>query len=84
MSDHEELRGSAPILTAKDVLLELRNDVKDMKSVVDVLAEQELNTRLNRVEAFQNRLIGISGAAAILGLIATTLAIINALRISPL
>lgn len=47
----DDLRGSAPVLTAKDVLLEVRQDVREMKTGLDVLLSQNLNERVTLLEA---------------------------------
>jgi hypothetical protein len=66
----EDLRGSTPVLTARDVLLEVRADVRDMKSGVDVLLSQNLHDRVTAIERWQNRLIGLGFIGAILAVLA--------------
>lgn len=64
---HEDLRGSTPVLSARDVLLELRDDVRDMKTKVDVLASQDLDRRVSRLEQSQSKLLGqVAGIAAVI------------------
>jgi hypothetical protein len=58
MSGSDDLRGSAPMLTAKDVLLEVRADVKAMSRNVDVLVSQQLDSRLNQLETWRDRVDG--------------------------
>lgn len=70
VSHAEDLRGSAPVLTARDVLLEVREDVRQMKSGVDILLSQRLDERVRDVERWQNRVIGLGMAGTLLGLIA--------------
>ena len=53
-----ELRGSAPILSAKDVLLEVRADVKAMSRQVDILVSQQLDGRLSALETWRDRVDG--------------------------
>ena len=62
----EDLRGSTPVLTARDVLLELRDDVREMKRTVDVLASQNLDSRVSKLESAQWRIVGVAtGASAV-------------------
>lgn len=64
----DDLRGSAPVLTAKDVLLEVREDVRAMKSTVDVLASQHLDERVRALEAWRWKAVGFGAAVgAIVG-----------------
>ncbi|MBA3875562.1 MAG: hypothetical protein C0498_01275 [Anaerolinea sp.] len=87
MSD--DLRGSAPILTAKDVLLEVRADVKAIGRHVDIIMSQKLDERLSAVEDQQRLWTGkaagialaVSVATTVLGVSATLLAMGG--RISP-
>ncbi len=72
MSNDDELRGSNPIMTTKDVLLEMRADVKVMARNVDVLVSQNLNSRLDAVESWKDqmtgRMIAISAIPTVLAL----------------
>lgn len=70
MSTTEDLRGSTPVLTAKDILLELRDDVREMKSGVDVLLSQKLDDRVTAIERWQNRIIGIGLVGSLLSILA--------------
>lgn len=70
VSNPEDLRGSSPVLTARDVLLEVREDVRQMKSGVDILLSQRLDERVRDVERWQNRVIGLGMAGTLLGLLA--------------
>lgn len=55
MSD-ENLNGVG--LTAKDLLVEVRRDVKDMAKNVDILVSQNLDSRLKAVESWKDQLTG--------------------------
>lgn len=66
----EDLRNSTPILTARELLLEVRSDVRDMKSSVDVLLSQNLHERVVVLERAQWKIALIAG---ILGAIAGVL-----------
>lgn len=72
----DDLRGSAPIFTAKDVLIEVRDEMRLMRSSVDILVSQNLNERVTAVEGWQNRVIGLASSARVLGIIATVLSIV--------
>lgn len=48
---NDELRGSSPVMTAKDVLLEVRSDVKDIGKNVDILVSQRLDERVKVLES---------------------------------
>lgn len=54
----DEVRGSTPVMTTKDVLLEVRADVKLMAKDVGILVSQNLDTRLNAVETWKDQLTG--------------------------
>jgi hypothetical protein len=79
MSTTEDLRGSTPVLSARDVLLELRQDVRDMKSGVDVLLSQDLGNRVTVIERWQNRVIGLGMLGSVLGMIAIALQLVDRL-----
>jgi hypothetical protein len=79
MSTTEDLRGSTPVLSARDVLLELRQDVRDMKSGVDVLLSQDLGNRVTVIERWQNRVIGLGMLGSVLGLLAIALQLVDRL-----
>ena len=59
MTDND-LRGSTPIFTAKDVLIEVRDEVRGMKSAVDILVSQDLNNRVDSLERSRDELRGLS------------------------
>jgi len=77
MSSSEDLRGSTPVLTAKDVLLELREDVRSMRTSVDVLVSQDLSNRVTAIERWQNRLIGLGMVGTLLALAAIALQLVD-------
>lgn len=70
MTDND-LRGSAPILTAKDVLLEVRDEVKHMRSAVDVLVSQNLDLRVDSLESTRDQARGLARLAIVLASVAT-------------
>ena len=70
MPSPDDLRGSTPILTAKDVLLEVRSDVREMRTAVDILVSQNLAERVTSIEKWQNRVIGLGAVGSLLGLVA--------------
>lgn len=73
----EDLRGSTPVLTARDVLLELRQDVREMKTGVDILLSQNLGDRVTAIERWQNRVIGLGLVGTALGIIAISLQVLD-------
>ena len=84
----DDLRGSTPIFTAKDVLIEVRDEVRGMKSAVDVLVSQDLNNRVDSLERSRDELRGLSRVAIVLGALASAgsvaLAILTLSRSAPL
>ena len=64
MSTDTELRGSSPVMTAKDVLLEVRNDVKDIGKNVDILVSQRLDERVKVLESGTVKQVENQGLAA--------------------
>lgn len=58
MSGDEDLRGSAPMMTTKDLLLELWQDVKELRKDMSVLTSQDLDERLSEVESWRDRVDG--------------------------
>lgn len=64
-------------MTTKDVLLEVRQDVKLMARNVDILVSQNLDTRLNTVETWKDQLTGKMVAIAA---VPTVLALWSILR----
>lgn len=65
---NDELRGSTPVLSAKDVLLEVRTDVKKIGTNVDILVSQNLNNRVTAIETWKAGVIGKSaGIGAAVG-----------------
>jgi len=52
----ENLSGAG--LSAKDILVEVRRDIKDMSKNVDILVSQNLDGRLKAVESWKDQLTG--------------------------
>ena len=73
----DDIRGAQPILTAKDVLIEVRDEVKLMRSSVDILISQDLDARVDTLERWQQRLIGLSWASGVLAFAGTALGVWN-------
>lgn len=46
----DELRGSTPVMTAKDLLLELWNDMKVVRPIAENLEQADIITRVERLE----------------------------------
>lgn len=65
----EDLRGSAPTLSAKDVLVEVHEDVRQMRVDIAVLRSQDLNARVSLLEGFKSRVVGTSAAGALLAIV---------------
>ena len=71
-SASDDFRGSMPVMTAKDLLLELRADVKDLNKSLLLLTARDIpgalvevnkrvdlnNDRLNSVESWKDQLTG--------------------------
>lgn len=82
MPASEDLRGSAPIYSAKDVLVRVDAKLDGLDSKVDglsqsvaILLSQDLGTRVTAVENWQNRVIGLASSARVLGVVASLLSI---------
>lgn len=72
----DDLRGSTPVLSARDVLIELRDDVREMKRTVDILASQNLDSRVTQLERQQSRQLGLTaGVAAAAGVLTSLIGI---------
>lgn len=69
MSDND-LRGSTPIFTAKDVLIEVRDEVRGMKTAVDVLVSQNLNQRVDDLERSRDETRGLAKVSIIVAVLA--------------
>jgi len=54
----DDLAPNATGLTAKDVLLEVRTDVKAMTRDLAVLTSQNLDQRVNAIESWKDRIDG--------------------------
>lgn len=91
LSTEDELRGSIPVYSAKDILQKLDRKVDEMDTKLDtaatamtVLLSQNLNDRLSKTEAWQQRINGLAilgpvlGALAIAWQIAQNFRVINA------
>lgn len=53
--ENADVRGSTPVINTKELLLEMRADLKSVLRTTDVLASQRLDERLNSVEDWQNK-----------------------------
>lgn len=87
MSDPEDLRGSAPVYTAKDILVRLEHAVEGVDDKVGkidkdlaVILSQNLEPRVQRLEAWQNRVMGLGLAGTLLGAIAIGLQLAEQIR----
>lgn len=65
-----DLRGSTPIFTAKDVLIEVRDEVRGMKTAVDVLVSQNLNQRVDDLERSRDELTGLARISMVVATLA--------------
>lgn len=70
MSNDNDLRGSTPILSARDVLIEVRDEVKAMRSSVDVLVSQNLNERVQSLETSRDESRGLAKVAILIAALA--------------
>lgn len=61
----DDLNPNATGLTAKDVLLEVRTDVKAMSRDLAVLTSQNLDVRVNAMESWRDRVDGRVGALTV-------------------
>lgn len=72
----DELNPNATGLTAKDLLLEMRADVKAMSTTVNVIASQNLDQRLNTIESWKDRIDGrVTALIVLVGVIGGILGI---------
>lgn len=62
----DELNPQATGLTTKEVLLEVRHDVKAMAKDVAILTSQELDNRVNALESWADRVNGRVNALIVL------------------
>lgn len=67
----DDLRGSTPIFTAKDVLIEVRDEVRGMKSAVDILVSQDLGRRVDDLERSRDEARGLTRIAIVLAALAS-------------
>ncbi len=93
MSD--EVRGSDPIMTTKDAILEVRGDVKVLLAFMHQIVQADLPKRMDRVEDRQDDIEGrldthieaerawrrgLAAAGTILGAVLVVLQIVTMLR----
>lgn len=82
---NDELRGSTPVYTAKDVLVRVESKVDALDSKIDTLGNlmpHDLDARLRDLEAsraFVRGLAAVSGLVATIAAIASVIAIIVSL-----
>lgn len=76
MTTGEDLRGSTPIFTAKDVLIEVRDEVRGMKSAVDILVSQDLNNRVDSLERSRDELRGLTRISIALASLAAVASVV--------
>jgi hypothetical protein len=89
--ENGDIRGADPAMNTKEVLMELRGDFKkfreedwvEVRDIVKTLAGQNLANRVNDLEAFKDRMMGIAAVGSILGVVATVLSIIAILAGAP-
>lgn len=81
MSD-DDLNPSATGLTTKEVLLEVRADVKQIGRDVSILTSQDLDHRVNSLESWADRVNGrVNALIVVITIAGAILSIIIALRI---
>lgn len=89
MSEHdEEIRGSSPVYSAKDILQKLDKKIDEMDAKLDtsasgmnILLSQNLNERLTKVESWKDRLTGLAYLGPLLGGIGIAWQIARSVRI---
>lgn len=79
MSNENDLRGSAPIFTAKDVLIEVRDEVRAMTKSVDILVSQNLNERVQSLETSRDESRGLAKIAIVIAALAGVATIVVAI-----
>lgn len=72
----DDLKGSTPIFTAKDVLIEVRDEVRGMKTAVDVLVSQDLNNRVDSLERSRDEQRGLARISIVLASMAAIASVI--------
>ena len=84
----DDLRGSAPVYSAKDILQKLDRKVDEMDSKLDtaatamsVLVSQDLNDRLSKVESWKDRITGLAYLGPLLGAVGILWQIARSVRI---
>lgn len=90
LTSEDELRGSIPVYSAKDILQKLDRKVDDMDAKLDtaatamtVLLSQNLNDRLSKAEAWQQRINGLAILGSVLGGAAIAWQVLSSFRIVP-
>lgn len=81
--DEDEIRGSNPAMSTKDVLMELRTDFKnfrerdfkEMRDNVVVLVAANVPERLTQLEAFKNKVMGLASIGALLGAVSMVISL---------
>jgi hypothetical protein len=74
-----DLRGSTPIFTAKDVLIEVRDEVRAMTKSVDILVSQNLNERVQSLETSRDENRGLARIAIVIAALAGVATIVVAI-----
>ena len=84
----DDLRGSAPVYSAKDILQKLDRKVDEVDSKLDtaatamsVLVSQDLNDRLSKVESWKDRITGLAYLGPLLGAVGILWQIARSVRI---
>ncbi len=75
----DDQRDSAPGMSAKELLLELRRDVKEIRSFVDVMRAADLPRRVDSLESTRDR---DSGRNAVIAAV-VAVALSTAIRLIP-
>ena len=79
------------VMTQKELLLELRRDVRKMASVLDVMAAQDLHSRTTELERWRQRadgrmdtiVRGVPFLGGVIGLISAALAVLATVTLIP-
>ena len=79
------------VMTQKELLLELRHDVRRMASVLDVIAAQDLHSRTTELERWRQRadgrmdtlVKGVPFLGGVVGLVSAGLAVLATLTLIP-
>ncbi len=67
MLEVDEIRGSAPAMTTKEAIQEIRSDVREVRDAVRLLTAADLSSRVTTIESWKDQLTGklIASAVAI-------------------